>query len=31
MKNGGGMYYPVSSRLLKDLQGLFPVNPAGSN
>jgi len=25
LKNGGGMYYPVSSRLLKDLQGLFPV------
>lgn len=25
MKNGGQMYYPVSSRLLKDLQGLFPV------
>lgn len=24
MKNGGGMYYPVSSRLLKDLQGMFP-------
>jgi hypothetical protein len=31
MKNGGGMYYPVSSRLLKDLQGLFPVNAAASN
>lgn len=29
MKNGGGMYYPVSSRLLKDLQGMFPV--ASSN
>ncbi|QJB57942.1 DUF4340 domain-containing protein [Pseudodesulfovibrio sp. zrk46] len=26
MKNGGGMYYPVSSRLLKDLQGMFPTN-----
>lgn len=25
MKNGGDMYYPVSSRLLKDLQGMFPV------
>lgn len=25
MKNGGEMYYPVSSRLLKDLQGMFPV------
>lgn len=25
MKNGGNMYYPVSSRLLKDLQGMFPV------
>jgi hypothetical protein len=24
MKNGDGMYYPVSARLLKDLQGLFP-------
>ncbi|BDQ36464.1 hypothetical protein SYK_08240 [Pseudodesulfovibrio nedwellii] len=24
MKNGDGMYYPVSSRLLKDLQGMFP-------
>jgi len=24
MKNGGGMFYPVSSRLLKDLQGMFP-------
>jgi hypothetical protein len=31
LKNGGGMYYPVSSRLLKDLQGLFPVGSAGSN
>ncbi len=29
MKNGGKMYYPVSSRLLKDLQGMFPV--ASSN
>lgn len=26
MKNGGGMYYPVSSRLLKDLQGMFPAS-----
>lgn len=25
MKNGGEMFYPVSSRLLKDLQGMFPV------
>ncbi|WP_319585026.1 DUF4340 domain-containing protein [uncultured Pseudodesulfovibrio sp.] len=24
MKNGDGMYYPVSARLLKDLQGMFP-------
>jgi len=31
MKNGGGMYYPVSSRLLKDLQGMFPVGSSGSN
>lgn len=30
MKNGGGMYYPVSSRLLKDLQGMFPSGSAGS-
>ncbi len=29
MKNGGKMFYPVSSRLLKDLQGMFPV--ASSN
>ncbi|OIQ51728.1 hypothetical protein BerOc1_00185 [Pseudodesulfovibrio hydrargyri] len=28
MKNGDGMYYPVSSRLLKDLQGMFPGGPA---
>lgn len=27
MKNGDGMYYPVSSRLLKDLQGMFPGGP----
>ncbi|MGE4421313.1 MAG: hypothetical protein AB7D39_03375 [Pseudodesulfovibrio sp.] len=27
MKNGDGMYYPVSSRLLKDLQGMFPSGP----
>ncbi len=27
MKNGDGMYYPVSARLLKDLQGLFPAGP----
>ena len=31
MKNDGGMYYPVSSRLLKDLQGMFPANPGGNN
>lgn len=31
MKNGGKMYYPVSSRLLKDLQGMFPVASSGSN
>ncbi|MBI9079163.1 MAG: DUF4340 domain-containing protein [Pseudodesulfovibrio sp.] len=31
MKNGGGMYYPVSSRLLKDLQGMFPANSIGTN
>jgi len=30
MKNGGGMYYPVSSRLLKDLQGMFPAGASGS-
>jgi len=24
MKSGDGMFYPVSSRLLKDLQGMFP-------
>lgn len=30
MKNGGGMYYPVSSRLVKDLQGMFPVSTPGS-
>jgi hypothetical protein len=30
MKNGGGMYYPVSSRLLKDLQGMFPAGSIGS-
>ena len=30
MKNGGGMYYPVSSRLLKDLQGMFPVSTPGT-
>jgi hypothetical protein len=27
MKNGDGMYYPVSARLLKDLQGMFPGGP----
>lgn len=27
MKNGDGMYYPVSNRLLKDLQGMFPAGP----
>ncbi len=31
MKNGGGMYYPVSSRLLKDLQGMFPAGSAGAS
>jgi len=31
MKNGSGMYYPVSSRLFKDLQGMFPANPNGNN
>jgi len=31
MKNGGGMYYPVSSRLLKDLQGMFPGKFVGTN
>jgi len=31
LKNGGGMYYPVSSRLLKDLQGLFPVGSAAGS
>ncbi len=30
MKSGGGMYYPVSSRLLKDLQGIFPSGSSGS-
>jgi hypothetical protein len=30
MKNGGGMYYPVSSRLLKDLQGMFPASSDGN-
>ena len=30
MKNGGGMYYPVSSRLLKDLQGMFPAGSSGA-
>jgi len=30
MKNGDGMYYPVSNRLLKDLQGMFPAGPAKS-
>ncbi len=30
MKNGGGMYYPVSSRLVKDLQGMFPVQVSES-
>nr|WP_321514195.1 DUF4340 domain-containing protein [uncultured Pseudodesulfovibrio sp.] len=29
MKNGDGMYYPVSSRLLKDLQGMFPAGKTG--
>lgn len=29
LQNGGGMYYPVSSRLLKDLQGLFPAKSEG--
>jgi hypothetical protein len=28
MKSGDGMYYPVSARLLKDLQGMFPGGPA---
>lgn len=28
MKNENGMYYPVSSRLLKDLQGMFPAGGA---
>jgi hypothetical protein len=28
MKNGDGMYYPVSARLLKDLQGMFPAGSA---
>jgi len=27
MKNGDGMYYPVSGRLLNDLQGMFPGGP----
>lgn len=31
MKNGGGMYYPVSSRLFKDLQGMFPSGSTGTN
>lgn len=31
MKNGDGMYYPVSSRLLKDLQGMFPANVSSAN
>ena len=30
MKNGGGMYYPVSSRLVKDLQGMFPAQASGA-
>ncbi|EGB13870.1 hypothetical protein DND132_0655 [Pseudodesulfovibrio mercurii] len=29
MKNGDGMYYPVSARLLKDLQGMFPAGEPG--
>ena len=31
MKNGDGMYYPVSARLLKDLQGMFPSGAAANN
>ena len=31
MENGDGTYYPVSSRLLKDLQGMFPAGEAGAN
>jgi len=31
MKNGDGMYYPVSSRLLKDLQGMFPAGTVENN
>lgn len=30
MKNGDEMYYPVSSRLLKDLQGMFPAGMSGN-
>lgn len=30
MKSEDGMYYPVSSRLLKDLQGMFPAGPGGA-
>lgn len=29
MESGDGMYYPVSSRLLKDLQGMFPAGQNG--
>ena len=29
VQNGDGMYYPVSSRLLKDLQGMFPTGKSG--
>lgn len=29
MKSGDGMYYPVSSRLLRDLQGMFPAGRVG--
>ncbi|RWU05399.1 DUF4340 domain-containing protein [Pseudodesulfovibrio sp. S3] len=30
MKDGDGMFYPVSSRLLKDLQGMFPAGATGN-
>ncbi len=31
VKNGDGMYYPVSARLLKDLQGMFPAGESVKN
>lgn len=31
MRDGEGMYYPVSSRLLNDLQGMFPSGSKGNS